>query len=356
MVHVQNKTHFQRPWHFMHKYRLQILMLLFIHCTHISMNEGPFFPQMFKALSPTAGGKKSYFLWFVPFKSISNYWKYERKVYVKSFLCIFAGLLFSLCSPNKFVQQAFAQSREMFPSEISPLLTQKSTSPQKISSVWEFYFPLGIHGIRENFQKGKPSSDQKWHKFRRKRWVDVKTMPFNLIARQMNKQVSTVKGPTAHGRGLSPPELYLKFLAIPWSQICKMDRNKQAPSTLMQGLRCAILLLLCWDDQEASSSILKITFWTAQAHQHFSQLNKPMPSTVPGTQMKPHEVTVLPSLLPHPLLYFPNPAVRCFGFVGCVWKGCLERTTGRYGKHNESMLLNWKTEQPLQTWHLWKWE
>lgn len=108
-------------------------------------------------------------------------------MYVKSFLCIFAGLLFSLCSPNKFALQAFAQSRGMFPSEISPLLIQKSTSPQKISSVWEFYFPLGIHGIRENFQKGKPSSDQKWHKFRRKRWVDVKTVPFNLIERQMNR-------------------------------------------------------------------------------------------------------------------------------------------------------------------------
>lgn len=95
LVHVQHKTHFQRTWHSMHKCRLQILMLLFIHCTHISMNEGPFFPHMFKALSPTAK-KKSYFLWFVPFKSISNYWEHERKVYVKSFLHIFAGLLFSL--------------------------------------------------------------------------------------------------------------------------------------------------------------------------------------------------------------------------------------------------------------------
>lgn len=141
---------------------------------------------------------------YINFKLLGIWEKSVCKVLSIHFCRVIILLEYVRCSPNKFALQAFAQSREMFPSEISPLLTQKFTSTQKISSVWEVYFPLVFHDIREYFPEGKTWQWSKVTQIQKEKMNRCQKCALHSH-QKADEQVSTVNGLCCPRQRALPP-------------------------------------------------------------------------------------------------------------------------------------------------------
>lgn len=215
----------------MHKCRLQILMSLLIHGLH--------FNQWRTVLSPDGQSTITYWEKKVISLDLSHLNQFQivgkmREKFLSSpFLYIFAGILVSLSMAGVFLTSfstgLCSEQREMFPSEVSPLLMQKSISPQKSvlcgNCLQSLYFPLGIHGIKEYFPDRKTSKWSNMIQIQKEKMTRPKKRALHSHQKAGEHRSAQWMGPAPRTRG-SRSSGVPEISGHSMSQICKMGRKE----------------------------------------------------------------------------------------------------------------------------------